>query len=267
MHPLAQRPPRGRRRRAARESRSRSPRRAGLWARNCGSSRHLRLPLGDRQAQLGVRRHHVALAQRKAAGVERLVHLAREREELRANVSDGRAPSWASKMRPLSWSVPKVCSRRPSLPKASQHQPMLLPAVALALELDDALAQPVVQHRDEQRELLGGDALARPAGARAADTRAASASSISMVAREPDLHGDLAQSQPLQREQVALRDDADERVVLPSRARGGCAIDHRQRRFVGQARGPAARTGRASSPRRSGASRPARARRRPGRAR
>ncbi len=53
------------------------------------------------------------------------------------------------------------------------------------------------------------------------------------VAPEADLQRDLAEPEPLQREEIALRHDPDERVRLGNEDMADPMVDHRERRVVG----------------------------------
>jgi hypothetical protein len=51
--------------------------------------------------------------------------------------------------------------------------------------------------------------------------------------RQADLHRQFAEPQPLQREQVALRDHADQPLLLRDQHVAEAVLHHHQRRFVG----------------------------------
>ena len=119
----------------------------------------LGLPLLHRQAELRIARHHVAGAQRKAQRVEARVDVAREGEQPLAPRVARRAASAAANSSALSWSVANVCSPRPSLPSASQHQSMSARSCRCQHEIDRPARQRVVERGDRPRQRLGAHAL------------------------------------------------------------------------------------------------------------
>ncbi len=114
---------------------------------------------------------------------------------------------------PLSWSVAMVCSLRPSLPKASQQTRRQIDAAPLRDQRHQALGQHVVEVADQLGELARAHALAEQVAREAADVGGHSLQRA-RIRRRADRRADLLQRQALQREQVALGDDADDAALL-----------------------------------------------------
>ena len=118
------------------------------------------LPLLDRQAQLGIARHHVARAQREAERVERGVDVAREREQPRALP---RRPSRVvgggehAARCPGRW---RTSARRgPRCPAPASTSRCRRASCRVEHELDRPARQRVVERGDRARQRLGAHAL------------------------------------------------------------------------------------------------------------
>src|SRR5688572_1349799 len=105
---------------------------------------HLVHPLLERETQPRVGSHDLPLAQREAARVERLVHAAGEGEEARADRLGGRAVVALEEQTVVLVGAEGLLEA----PLAAEGEPApteVFEAMILALDLEDALAEAIVQ--------------------------------------------------------------------------------------------------------------------------
>ncbi len=103
--------------------------------------------------------------------------------------------------------------------------------VPLAHQLDQPLADAVVEHRDEQRQPFRRHPFLDQRAGQAAHPTGQRGQRLD-VARQADLQRQFAEPEPLQREQGPLGDDADQPVLVGDQHVPDPVLDHQQRRFV-----------------------------------
>jgi hypothetical protein len=108
-----------------------------------------------------------------------------------------------------------------------------LQVVALAHDLDGALADAVVQHRDEERQLLRPHALLDQRARQRAHLAGEAGKDLA-AGGEADLHRELAQAEPLQREKITLRHHAGKPPLLGHEHVADALRDHGDRGLVGE---------------------------------
>ena len=131
----------------------------------------------------------------------------------------------------MSWSVATVCSRRPSLPTDSQHQSIPSSSKRGTSRPNRRSRQRVVERGDRVRQRLGGGALGDEVVGERVDVQPRTLEARE-VAGEPDRLHDVAHRHPLQREQVALRDDAGQPALARDHDLVVAELRHQRQRLL-----------------------------------
>jgi len=184
-------------------------------------------PFVGHQTALGVAGHHLALAQRVAAGVERVVDLPRQRQPARpvgGDVVTGEDETIVL--------VGGHCLLAPAL--GTEGQPAGGPQVHAAAggqQLHQPFGEHIVEVADEFGRLARLHALAEQVAREDADL-ACQVAQCGLVGGGADLRAELAQGQPLQREQVALGNDVHNPARIGHRQVADAVPRHQQRRVL-----------------------------------